>query len=64
MPTERFLHLSESKKALIREAAIKEFSRVPIEKVSINKIVQNANIFRGSFYKYFEYKEDHLGYIF
>lgn len=64
MPTERFLHLSESKKALIREAAIKEFSRVPIEKVSINKIVQNADISRGSFYTYFEDKEDLLGYIF
>lgn len=64
MPTERFYHLSEEKKRLIREAAIKEFCRVPLEKVSINKIVQNAEISRGSFYTYFRDKEDVLEYIF
>ena len=64
MPTERFYHLSEKKKTLIREAAIKEFCRVPVEKASINKIVQNAEISRGSFYTYFEDKEDLLWYVF
>lgn len=64
MPTERFYHLPEEKKKLIREAAIKEFCRVPLEKVSINKIVQNADISRGSFYTYFRDKEDVLEYIF
>ena len=64
MPTERFYHLSEGKKALIREAAVKEFCRVPIEKASINKIVQNADISRGSFYTYFEDKDDLLRYVF
>lgn len=64
MPTERFYHLPEEKKKLIREAAIKEFCRVPLEKVSINKIVQNAEISRGSFYTYFRDKEDVLEYIF
>ncbi len=64
MPTERFSHLTESKKLLIREAALKEFSRVPPERVSINRIVQDAGISRGSFYTYFQGKEDLLEYIF
>ncbi len=64
MPTDRFYHLPKEKKKLIKEAAIKEFCRVPIEKASINKIVQNAEISRGSFYTYFYDKEDILEYIF
>lgn len=64
MPTERFYHLPEGKKRLIREAAVQEFSRVPLEKASINKIVKNADISRGSFYTYFCDKEDALQYIF
>ncbi len=64
MPTDRFYHLPEEKKRLIREAAIKEFCRMPLEKASINKIVQNADISRGSFYTYFRDKEDVLEYIF
>ncbi len=64
MPTERFYHLPEEKKRMIREAAVKEFCRVPLDKASINKIVQNADISRGSFYTYFRDKEDVLEYIF
>lgn len=64
MPTERFYHLPDEKKKMIREAAIKEFCRVPLEKASINKIVKNADISRGSFYTYFQDKEDVLGYIY
>ena len=64
MPTERFLRLSENKKQVIREAAKKELSRVPYEKVSINQIIQNADISRGSFYTYFEDKEDVVRWIF
>ena len=36
MPTERFYRLPEMKRKIIREAAVKEFARVPYEKVSIN----------------------------
>lgn len=64
MPTERFYHLPEEKKQVIREAAIQEFSRVPLDKVSINKIVKSAEISRGSFYTYFQDKEDVFQYIF
>lgn len=64
MPTERFYRLSKEKQIIIRDAAIGEFSRVPFEKVSINKIIQNAEISRGSFYTYFEDKRDLLAFIF
>ena len=44
-------------------AAKKEFARVSLEQVSIKNIVEDAKIARGSFYQYFEDKEDLLGYI-
>lgn len=64
MPTERFYRLPAEKKRMIREAAKKEFARVPMEKVSINQIIKEADISRGSFYTYFEDKRDVLNYIF
>ena len=64
MPTERFYKLPEEKKKAIRDSAMEEFIRVPFEKVSINKIIQNAGISRGSFYTYFEDKRDLVRYIF
>ena len=63
MPTERFYRLPEAKKQVIRQAAIKEFARVPFEKASINQIIQNADISRGSFYTYFEDKQDLLKWL-
>lgn len=63
MPTNTFLNLSEEKKSKIIDAAKKEFERVPIEQVSIKNIVENAEIARGSFYQYFENKEDLFEYI-
>lgn len=63
MPKETFLKLSEEKKQKVLNAAKKEFARVPIEQVSIKNIVENAEIARGSFYQYFESKEDLLAYI-
>ena len=47
MPTERFYRLPEGKRQAIREAALKEFARVPFEKASINQIIRNADISRG-----------------
>lgn len=63
MPKETFLKLPNEKKEKIIKAAQKEFERVPIEEVSIKNIVENAEIARGSFYQYFESKEDLLIYI-
>lgn len=63
MPKETFLKLSVEKKQKVLNAAKREFARVPIEQVSIKNIVENAEIARGSFYQYFESKEDLLAYI-
>ncbi len=64
MPTERFYRLPEAKRRIILEAAKKEFARVPFEKASINQIIHNADISRGSFYTYFEDKQDVVRCIF
>lgn len=64
MPSERFYRLSDGKRQTIREAAVKELSRVPFEKASINQIIQCAEISRGSFYTYFEDKNDLLKWLF
>ena len=63
MPKDTFLNLSEDKKNKIINAAKKEFARVPIEEASIKNIGEEAEIARGSFYQYFESKEDLLKYI-
>ena len=63
MPTQRFYNLSEAKKNVIIKAAKQEFSRVLYSDASINKIIKEAGISRGSFYTYFEDKEDLLVYI-
>ena len=63
MPKETFLKLSKEKQEKVINAAKKEFARVPIENVSIKNIVEEADIARGSFYQYFESKEDLLIYI-
>ncbi len=63
MPSKRFFKLPEEKKESIRKAAIEEFCRVPLESVSINMIVKNAGISRGSFYTYFDDKRDLLKYL-
>ena len=60
MPRQTFNNLPEDKKKKILEAAKNEFSRVSVEEASINNIVNEANIARGSFYQYFESKEDLL----
>lgn len=63
MPTERFYRLPKEKAEIIRQAAIREFKRVPPEEASINKIIQTAEISRGSFYTYFEDKYDLLKWL-
>ncbi|MCI8658933.1 MAG: TetR/AcrR family transcriptional regulator [Lachnospiraceae bacterium] len=63
MPTERFYRLPESKRQAIREAALKELARVPFDKVSINQIIRNADISRGSFYTYFIDKQDMVEFL-
>lgn len=63
MPTERFMRLPKEKIEAIRIAAAREYMRVPPEEVSINRIIHNADISRGSFYTYFEDKQDLLKWL-
>ena len=63
MPKNTFLNLSYEKQKKIIDSAKKEFARVPVQEVSIKNIVDDAGISRGSFYQYFESKEDLLIYI-
>ena len=64
MPTERFKRLPEEKIEAIRRAGIQEFTRTSPESASINRIIQEADISRGSFYTYFEDKQDLLKWLF
>lgn len=63
MPSNTFLNLSEEKQKKLLDAAKKEFSLHLLEDVSINQIIKNAGISRGSFYMYFEDKEDLYSYF-
>ena len=63
MPSERFFRLDKAKQEKIKEAAKKEFLSHPMEDVSINRIVKDAEISRGSFYTYFEDKQDAFTYL-
>jgi len=58
MPKITFFNLPDDKKQTLIEAAKKEFSSVPLFDASISNIIKSAGIPRGSFYQYFEDKED------
>ena len=58
MPKETFINLPEEKKIKIEKAAIQEFVDYPYDGASINRIVERAEISKGSFYQYFEDKKD------
>ena len=58
MPSNKFLNLEDDKKQEIIEAAKLEFATHKYEDASINKIIKNIHMPRGSFYLYFENKQD------
>lgn len=63
MPSERFFKIKEAKREKIMEIALEEFINNPYHSVSINKIIKDADISRGSFYTYFEDKNDLFNYL-
>ena len=63
MPKETFFNLPEEKRANITNIAIEEFADNNYDNVSISRIVARAGIAKGSFYQYFEDKEDLYGYL-
>lgn len=58
MPTSTFFNLPPPKREKLLRAAAAEFARKPCGEVSINRIIQGAEIPRGSFYQYFADKSD------
>lgn len=63
MPSATFLNLPAEKQEKLLEAATREFSRRPYNEASINQIIKDAGIPRGSFYMYFQDKEDLFRYL-
>ena len=63
MPKQTYFHLSKDKQETLIAAAKQEFSRVPLHEASIANIIKSAGIPRGSFYQYFEDKEDLFYYL-
>ena len=63
MPSATFYNLPEEKRERLLRAAREEFSRVPYESASVNRIIQSAGIPRGSFYMYFTDKEELFGHL-
>lgn len=53
-----FLNLPEIKKQRVIDAIIDEFAADETTRVSINNIIERADISRGSFYQYFDDKMD------
>ncbi|MDR3584337.1 MAG: TetR/AcrR family transcriptional regulator [Desulfosporosinus sp.] len=58
MPKSTFYNLSDEKKGRIFDAALQEFSIRTFSQASLNQIIKNAGIPKGSFYQYFDSKED------
>src|SRR5690606_28969122 len=63
MPKETFYNLKDEKKQRIFEAAVHEFSSRKFSEASLNQIVKAAKISWGSFYQYFDGKEDIYLYV-
>ncbi|MDC7290942.1 TetR/AcrR family transcriptional regulator [Blautia schinkii] len=63
MPTNMFLELNEEKRNKIIEVCITEFAKYGYENSSTNRIVQIANISKGSLFKYFKNKDELYFYI-
>lgn len=58
MPKQTFFNLPVEKQTRLLEAAHHEFSRRGFNEASINQIIKEAGVSRGSFYQYFEDKHD------
>ena len=63
MPSDTFLRLNDLKKKKLIDASFKEFSLNNFNDASINRIIKEAGISRGSFYMYFEDKKDLYFYL-
>ena len=58
MPKQTFFNLPQEKRQTIIDVAIEEFAENGFENASINRMVANSGISKGSFYQYFADKLD------
>lgn len=63
MPLKTYFNLDQDKKDRIFHAGLLEFTYQDKNKASVNNIVRIANISKGSFYQYFQDKEDFYWFI-
>ncbi len=63
MPKQTFFNLPQEKRETILNAAVEEFAEYGLENASTNRIVKNSGIAKGSFYQYFEDKQDVFTYM-
>ncbi|OPL08718.1 MAG: hypothetical protein AVO33_09060 [delta proteobacterium ML8_F1] len=63
MPKATFFNLPDEKRERIIDLAVGEFERLPYDKASVNRIVRDSGIAKGSFYQYFEDKLDLYTYV-
>jgi AcrR family transcriptional regulator len=58
MPRDTFFNLPDEKRTMIEAFAINEFAARGFDNASINRIVEQSHIAKGSFYQYFDDKKD------
>lgn len=63
MPKDTFFNLPDDKRSLICDVAVEEFAGYSYDQASVNRIVSKAGIAKGSFYQYFEDKQDLYFYV-
>lgn len=63
MPKSTFFNLPEQKRDVILQSAAAEFASQGYKAASVNRIVDAAQIAKGSFYQYFQDKDDLYAYI-
>ncbi len=63
MPTSTYFRLPQEKRERLMTACWSEITRVRFADMSVNRIISQAHIPRGSFYQYFADKEDMIRYL-
>lgn len=58
VPKATFFNLPEERRALVEQAALDEFAEHGFARSNINRIVSRSGIAKGSFYQYFDDKQD------
>lgn len=63
LPNKTFFNLPEDRQNEIIDICVEEFARHDFESASLNKIIENLGIAKGSFYRYFNSKKDLLYFL-